>query len=247
MNDALAIVICKVLLDWKEKQIHSTTTEEEDYSIYTLLNLVSTVFTQLFFSTFIGSSFALLNAKILKRFKRLKEHPVHQTSLVLLFGYLSYAVAESFDISGIVSVFVSGLTLSHYSWHSLSKTAQLSTKVCLLSLSDIAEAFAFAYVGLSLWSSNVLGNAFFFALFILVALILARLITIFGLCKLGSIIASNKFELPLSEQLGFSIAGLVRGSLCWAQVLQVDADKDLFVTTVLIIIMITTLGGGIPL
>lgn len=82
---------------------------------------------------------------------------------------------------------------------------------------------------------------------ILFALILARLITIFGLCKLGSIIGSSKFELPLSEQLGFSIAGLVRGSLCWAQVLQVDTDKDLFVTTVLIIIMITTLGGGIVL
>lgn len=116
LNDALSIVIFKVLLDWKEKQIHSTISEEV-FSIYTVLNLISTVFSQLFFSTLIGTSFALLNAKILKRFKRLREHPVHQTSLVLLFGYLSYALAESFDISGIVSVFVSGLTLSHYRYY----------------------------------------------------------------------------------------------------------------------------------
>jgi NhaP-type Na+/H+ or K+/H+ antiporter len=65
-----------------------------------------------------------------------------------------------------------------------------------------AYTFAFAYVGLSLWSSNFLGSAFVFALATLLALVLARLITVFGLCKLLSIFGGSKFELPLSEQLG---------------------------------------------
>ena len=194
------------MLDWNEEQDRNPDqkTEEslESLSLVTAFKLILTVFSQLIFSTLIGSMMALINAKIFKTFSRLKEHPVHQTSLVLLFGYFAYALAESVDVSGIVSVFVAGITLAHYSWHSLSKSAQLSTKICLLSLSDIAEAFAFAYVGLSLWSSNFLGSAFVFALATLLALVLARLITVFGLCKLLAIFGGSKFELPLSEQLG---------------------------------------------
>lgn len=40
---------------------------------------------------------------------------------------------------------------------------------------------------------------------------------------------------------------MVRGSLCWATVLQVNNDKGLYVTTVMVVIMVTTFSGGIVL
>ena len=43
------------------------------------------------------------------------------------------------------------------------------------------------------------------------------------------------------------LSGMVRGSLCWATVLQVNNDKGLYVTTVMVVIMITTFSGGIVL
>jgi len=40
---------------------------------------------------------------------------------------------------------------------------------------------------------------------------------------------------------------MVRGSLCWATVLQVSNDRGFFVTTAMVVIMITTFSGGIVL
>ena len=40
---------------------------------------------------------------------------------------------------------------------------------------------------------------------------------------------------------------MVRGSLCWATVLQVNNDSGLYVTTAMVVIMVTTFSGGIVL
>lgn len=64
----------------------------------------------------------------------------------MLFGYLAYAIAEAYDYSGILALFAASVTLSHYAWHSLSKSAQLASRIAFVGLSDIAEGFAFGYV-----------------------------------------------------------------------------------------------------
>lgn len=75
-NDSLSIVIFKVLLDWNEHQ--QSKPSEESFTIFTAISLMFTVLSQLILSTLIGSSIALVHAKILKKFVTLREHPVHQ-------------------------------------------------------------------------------------------------------------------------------------------------------------------------
>jgi hypothetical protein len=49
----------------------------------------------------------------------------------------------------VLTVFFSGLTMSHYAWHSLSSDSKNSTKITFATLSQIAEAYCFAAVGVS--------------------------------------------------------------------------------------------------
>lgn len=172
---------------------------------------------------------------------------------------------------------MTAVTLAHYSWHSLSKAAQLASKISFVSLSDAAEGFAFAYVGLSLWDVTKGPLHIEFALYMLFIVMCSRFLTIIGLgyiyhwfknslfnrnmsllnrFRLRNNIVYNSidypndikqksFNYPIYEQLAFTLGGVIRGCLCWAQVLQIG-DNRLFIQTTVIIIMVTTIGlGGI--
>jgi hypothetical protein len=95
--------------------------------------------------------------------------------MIFLFAYLSYGLAEFFELSGTLTLLFCSLTISHYGYRNLSKEAKTSTRVafemigeglvtsrrmpgvgskrsshpCLLAAS-VAEAFSFVYIGLSL-------------------------------------------------------------------------------------------------
>jgi len=68
--------------------------------------LAKQVFFQSLISAVIGAVCGLLNARIFKIFPSMRSFPIHQTSLVLLFGYLSYALAELCGVSGESCVMV---------------------------------------------------------------------------------------------------------------------------------------------
>jgi len=206
-----------------------------------VLTLFTSIIVQLFLSILIGLTCGLLNARLMKQFVFIRRFPIHQTSLVMLFGYLSYSIAEAVNVSGILTLFIAAVTLAHYSWHSLSKSSQVATRISFGAISDIAEGFAFSYVGLSLWYyTNELN--FRFAGYLLVVVILSRVVTIYGLFFIFKF-RFKTFDIPLSEQSGFIMGGIVRGCLCWAQILQVKG-MNVLVTSTLIIVLSTTLGCG---
>lgn len=238
VNDAVSIVLFKALTDWSKGDAGNA---KNGLSIVT--SLASTIAYQMMASCVIGITLALIVARILFVHGELRQHPVHQTTLVLVFGYLSYFVAEAMGVSGILTIFVCAITMAHYTWHSLSLAAKLATKISFQSLSDVAEAFAFAYVGLSLWAFTSDDFNFPFAIYMLMIIIAGRFATILGIFAVCSLLADRAI-LPMNEQIGFSIGGLVRGALCWAQVLQIGGGHDVFVTTTLIVVMVTTIGAG---
>lgn len=150
LNDVLSIVLFKSLLSLNKNERNTkletytnsgiSNTEETTANFLQIAgNLSITVLLQFIISLLIGLLCGLACSRFLKTFKQSKRHPVHQTSLVLLFGLLSYSVAEFCDVSGILTLFVAAVTLAHYSWHSLSKSAQISTKLSFNAISDIAE------------------------------------------------------------------------------------------------------------
>jgi NhaP-type Na+/H+ or K+/H+ antiporter len=97
MNDALSIVLFQSLLS--------------SYNDDTLGPiLIGNVFLQIVASCFIGCSCGFLSSRIQKLHTNLKSHPVRESAIVLVFGYLAYGIAESCEISGILTIFIAGVT-----------------------------------------------------------------------------------------------------------------------------------------
>lgn len=249
LNDALSIVLFKVLSEWiaKTSEASSSSADTNNSSVGIsgtfILSLFETVLLEILLSCFIGLCCGLVHARLLILLPTLRSHPVHQTTLIILFGYISYALAElSGHASSILSLFVAAVTLAHYSYYSLSKTAQLTTQIAFKSFAEISEAFSFSYLGLSLFSLTFTHYRIFYSLSLLLSLIFVRLFTILFL------FAILRTDIPLREQLGFSLGGMVRGSLCWAQVQYIKKTAHpVLITTILVVVMSTTIGSGIIL
>lgn len=236
MNDALSIVLFESL-----KPLDSG-----DHVDFTMWRLLQSIVIQLAGAVMIGCGTGLTLSMIMKHFPILRSFPVHQSALVMLFGYLSYTVAQCVEISGILTVFVCAVTMAHYAWHSLSKQAQVATRLSAASLSEIAEGFAFSYVGLSFWGYAQHDFHKVFAAYMIAVVLLARAVTTFGIAAILKLQRARSFELSFSEQHGLFLGGIVRGCLCWAQVLQLH-HCPVLVTTTLLIIMVTSIASGVLL
>jgi hypothetical protein len=96
-----------------------------------------------------------------------------------------------------------------------------------------------------------------FSFYMLAVVIFARFVTIFLLATLNDLIMgritidlSSRYlikyvaDIPFLELVAFSLGGVVRGCLCWAQVLQIGGglDSQILVQTTVVIILATTIG-----
>ena len=118
------------LILYLHPSIHPYNAPPHHHNIHTHMHnsvpsLAMEVSLQLLVSAIIGMFCGLLNARIFKAQPSLRHFPIHQTALVMLFGYLAYAAAEAFGVSGILTLFIAAVTQAHYAWHSLSKSAQV--------------------------------------------------------------------------------------------------------------------------
>ena len=66
-----------------------------------------------------GVGSGLLISALLKSLPSLQTNAVRQTAILILGGYFSFSISEALELSGVLSVFFCGLTLSHYAWHNL--------------------------------------------------------------------------------------------------------------------------------
>ncbi|KAL7226741.1 hypothetical protein ACSBR1_021753 [Camellia fascicularis] len=99
-------------------------------------------------STLLGVVIGLLSAYIIKKLYFGRHSTDREVALMSLMAYLSYVMAELFDLSGILTVFICGIVMSHYTWHNVTESSRLTTKHGFATLSFIAEIFIFVYVGM---------------------------------------------------------------------------------------------------
>ena len=213
-------------------------------------SLIVAAANQLLVSAGIGIFCGLLNARLFRLVPHTRLYPIHQTALVMCFGYLSYCISEGVGVSGILSLFLAAVTQAHYVWASLSKSAQLATRISFVAISDIAEGFAFSYVGLSMFSLSLSDVSVPFSLYMLLACLVSRFATVFLLsAATHAIVSKPSFSLSMQEQFTLSLGGVVRGCLCWASALQVwgQGQGSPLISAILIIVISTTILGGILL
>lgn len=247
INDAISIVLFKALLISFHQHANTNTidTSSDIEDIQFFIPLMISVSYQIIASCCIGLTCGLLNARVMKVFSFSRHYPIHQLALIMLTGYFSYSLSEVLEVSGILTLFVTAVTLAHYSWHSLSKSSKLSSQLSVIAISEISEGFAFSYVGLSLWDFVKRPININFAIYMLVIVIIARTIAIFGLGY--GMKCFTKDQVSSYELLAFVLGGISRGCLCWAQVLQIGNKEMFLIQTTLVIVMSTTVGCGLLL
>ena len=82
---------------------------------------------------------------------------IYEIALVVMSAYLAYLVSESLALSGIVTLFFTGICHAHYSYYSVTKEAAITLKRLFEFAAFLSEMFVFAYLGLqvrSFWQDH---------------------------------------------------------------------------------------------
>ncbi|KAL6210446.1 hypothetical protein ACLB2K_015678 [Fragaria x ananassa] len=169
----------------------------------------------------LGIVVGLLTAYIIKKLYLGRHSTDREVALMILMAYLSYMVAELFDLSSILTVFFCGIVMSHYTWHNVTEKSRVTTKHGFATLSFISEIFIFLYVGMDAldiekWKfvSKSPGKSIGVSSILLVLVLVGRAASVFPLCLL-----SNLFRKSQSDKIGFKQqvtvwwAGLMRGAV----------------------------------
>jgi len=171
-----------------------------------------------------------------------------QTSFILTIGYLSYMAAESCHFSGVVSVLVSGIGLSHFVRPLMTTEGKDFSEGTVRVLAEIADMACFFQVGLDMalnfgTTRGIDTNQDISLVgFVILGILLGRAISVFGLSALLNYY--RRTPIPLAHQIMLWHAGL-RGAGAYAFALVFPThNRDVFVDITAAIVLITVLACG---
>lgn len=233
MNDAVSILIFRTVKNYFLK-------EEVEFG-FGMVFLISLDFLYLLFmSVMAGVGFGLVITFLLKTCYSFKKYPVKETSLMILTAYLSYQTSEILKLSGIISLFVCGIVMAHYTFHNLSDESQKGTVLAFDTVGYLAEALVFAYLGLTVFWIDTKEFNVGFIIAVTIVLFAARLVSVF-LLPLIFRIMRRPFTLNSKELKIIWYSGLIRGAIAFALSFHIDTpNKNLIVATTISIVLITT-------
>ncbi len=114
INDAVSILLFRAVSDLVKGKQEGMETED------ILMMLLQFLYLSLM-SILIGIFFGLLASIILKHIPSLKAFPVKEIFFLILMAYLGYMISEICSFSGIMTLFCTGFTMSHYAYYNVSK------------------------------------------------------------------------------------------------------------------------------
>ncbi|RLN49069.1 hypothetical protein BBJ29_007821 [Phytophthora kernoviae] len=256
MNDAVAIALYQTLKKWDA---------DIDLTFKQLVRVALNTGGMFVGSLLVSAVITLGGAFLLKRqfFATLRYYPSYEISLCLIFSLLTYFVADSLKLSGIVALFFSGTMTAHYHFNTLSKEAQHAFTHLLHTLAFVCENIVYVFMGTSvimIFAGHAEGNAgtslrvddidWSFIGLTLVACLVARFMNIFPLLSLCNCLRSPPNRIPVKYMSVIWFAGL-RGSMAfalaknWSYVgLHGASHRRLIESTTLVVILITTIVVG---
>jgi len=149
-------------------------------------------------SMMVGIGVGLTSALILKH-THLYRSPGKEQAVLFLFAYLSYLLPRQAGLSPVVSLFLCGATMAHYTFYNISRMSQIATVTWFKTIGHVAETFVFVFLGVSV--TDVKGNEYRrdLVLALIVLCVLSRFVHIF---LLSGIINAAKFLMSFVN-LGF--------------------------------------------
>ncbi|XVF32695.1 hypothetical protein REPUB_Repub17cG0105000 [Reevesia pubescens] len=175
-------------------------------------------------STLLGVAVGLISAYIIKKLYIGRHSTDREVALMILMAYLSYMMAELFNLSSILTVFFCGIVMSHYTWHNVTESSRITTKHAFATLSFISEIFIFLYVGMDAldiekWKvvSKSPGTSAGVSSILLGLVLVGRAASVFPLSFISNLIKRSKGDkFTLKQQVTIWWAGLMRGSVSMA-------------------------------
>lgn len=79
----------------------------------------------------------------LLKYVELRRNPSLEFSMMMVFTYLPYALAEGIHLSGIMAILFCGIVMSHYTHYNLSPITQITMKQTMRTIAFIAGNFNF--------------------------------------------------------------------------------------------------------
>ncbi|KAJ1078041.1 hypothetical protein K5549_011368 [Capra hircus] len=165
--------------------------------------------------------------------------------IVFMFSYLSYLVAETLYLSGILAITACAVTMKKYVEENVSQTSYTTIKYFMKMLSSVSETLIFIFMGVSTIGKNHEWN-WAFICFTLVFCQIWRAISVFVLFYVSN--QFRTFPFSVKDQCVIFYSG-VRGagsfSLAFLLPLSLFPRKKLFVTATLVVIYFTVFIQGI--
>ena len=62
----------------------------------------------------------MLHSLTLKHLNHIKEKPLIEICLLILFGLISYSLSEVLELSGIITILTCAVIMNHYSYYNMS-------------------------------------------------------------------------------------------------------------------------------
>ncbi|XP_051125669.1 sodium/hydrogen exchanger 4-like [Andrographis paniculata] len=212
VNDATSVVLFNAVQKLQVDKIDGSTVLQV---IGDFLYLFST-------STALGIGMGLLTSYALKCFYFGRHSTIREIAVMVLMAYLSYMLSELLELSGILTVFFTGIFMSQYAWYNVTDDSRITTWHVFAMMSSIAETFIFLYVGmdaldikkwkmsrLSFWDSAGVYGSLMFLIF------LGRAAFVFPLSALSNFMnrTSGSSIITFKHQVMILWAGLIRGAV----------------------------------
>ncbi|KAI8614788.1 Sodium/hydrogen exchanger family-domain-containing protein [Chytriomyces sp. MP71] len=209
-----------------------------------------------FFGSFlVGIAVALIFAKITKHVK-MEEGSVYEMTMLIIFAYISYLLADVMELTGIISIFFCGIAMAHYAAGNLSEDARKASKVTLRLLAFMCETFIFLYLGLGLLSFGEKATYDpLIIIFALIAILVSRT-HVFIILGIKNLLIRHQNDgatpIPFNQQTLIWFSGL-RGAVAFAlgvtflehPVFDANVKASIFGTTVMVVVLTVLVIGGL--
>ncbi|XP_021517655.1 sodium/hydrogen exchanger 4 [Meriones unguiculatus] len=167
--------------------------------------------------------------------------------IVFMFSYLSYLVAETLYLSGILAITACAVTMKKYVEENVSQKSYTTIKYFMKMLSSVSETLIFIFMGVSTVGKDHEWN-WAFICFTLLFCQIWRAISVFTLFYVSN--QFRTFPFSIKDQFIIFYSG-VRGagsfSLAFLLPLSLFPRKKLFVTATLVVTYFTVFFQGITI
>mmetsp|Transcript_13179 Transcript_13179/g.25148 ORF Transcript_13179/g.25148 Transcript_13179/m.25148 type:complete len:586 (-) Transcript_13179:225-1982(-) len=204
-----------------------------------------------FGSVLVGVVIALVTSLLLKHtFMSHEEFAVNEAGIVAIMPYLSYIIATSVDLSGIIAILFCGIAMARYTVKHLSAQAYHSVHNFYKLIASLFEMFIFIYMGVAIFGFKLpWGKHIPLAVVSLASCLIARWVHVHVCTKLINSWRSESHRVPPNFTTAIWFSGL-RGPIAFALALSThteltgDTSEAILTSTIAVIVCTVLVNGG---